>query len=178
MSTSRACDAAGRAETDTMLSHEKLLSLVADNYVAIAPDLIGPLLNLLSLSREACGGDMDKFLIMVVVAIRTTAHKDFANYTQEQLHSGEMPVFPSLGINIQSIADSVGAPKETVRRKVVELVEAGWIERRGKDLFYTARAWQGLSAVGKQLEVTAVSYYETVAALADRAVKAPAPAKR
>lgn len=151
-----------------MSSHEKLLALVAEHYVAIAPNLIGPLLDLLSLSREACGGDMDKFLIMVVVAIRTTAHKDFANYTQEELHSGELPVFPSLGINIQSIADSVGAPKETVRRKVAELVEAGWIERQGNDLFYTARAWQGLSKVGKQLEATAVSYYETVDDLLSR----------
>lgn len=157
-----------------MLSHDKLLALVADNYVAIAPNLIGPLVSLLSLSREACGGDIDKFLIMAVIAIRTTAHKDFVQYTQEQLHSGELPVFPSLGINIQSIADSVGAPKETVRRKVAELVEAAWIERRGNELFYTARAWRGLSQVGKKLEVTAVDYYETVAGLVDRELKATA----
>ena len=151
-----------------MPSREKLMDLVAEHYVAIAPDLIGPLLDLLSLSREACGGDMDKFLIMAVVAIRTTAHKDFASFTQDQLHSGEMAVFPSLGINIQSIADSVGAPKETVRRKVAELTRSGWIERRGNDLFYTACAWQGLSKVGKQLEATAVSYYETVEGLLAR----------
>ena len=151
-----------------MPSHEKLTALVAEHYAAIAPDLIGPLLDLLSLSREACGGDMDKFLIMAVVAIRTTAHRDFATFIQDQLRSGEMAIFPSLGINIQSIADSVGAPKETVRRKVTELARAGWIERRGNDLFYTASAWHGLSGVRKQLEGTAVSYYETVEGLLAR----------
>jgi hypothetical protein len=152
-----------------MVSRQKLLGLVAKDYPTIAQGLLAPLLDLLSLSREACGGDSDKFLIMLVVAIRTTAHKDFASYTQAELLSGEVPVFPSLGVNIQSIADSIGAPKETVRRKVTELAEAGWIERREKDLCFTACAYRELACVRERLEVMAVRYHEIVEGLIEQA---------
>jgi hypothetical protein len=151
------------------MSRQQRLRLVAENYPAIALGLLGPLLDLLSSSREACGGDIDKFLIMLVVAVRTTAHKDFAGYSQAQLLSGEVPVFPSLGVNIQSIADSVRAPKETVRRKVSELVEAGWIERRGHELYFTARAYRDLAAVRERLEIMAVRHAEIVEGLVDAA---------
>jgi hypothetical protein len=144
-----------------------LRRLVADNYPALAQGLLGPLLDMLTLSRATCGGDMDKFLIMLVVAIRTTAHQDFAGFTPEQLLSGEVPVFPTLGVNIQSIADSIGAPKETVRRKVAELVEAGWIERRGNDLHFTARAYQDLGGVRERLEGMAVRHCEIVQGLSE-----------
>jgi hypothetical protein len=149
------------------VSRQLRLRLVAENYPTIALGLLGPLLDLLSSSREACGGDIDKFLIMLVVAVRTTAHKDFAAFTQKQLLSGEVPVFPSLGVNIQSIADSVRAPKETIRRKVTELVVAGWIERRGNELYFTARAYQDLAQVRERLEVMAVRHAEIVEGLVE-----------
>jgi CRP-like cAMP-binding protein len=114
---------------DLKIGREALLHLVADNYPAIARSLLRPLLNLLSVSREACGGDVEKFLIMLVVAVRTTEHERFATYSQSQLLSGEIPIFPTLGTNVQSVAESTGTPKETVRRKVGELVKAGWISR-------------------------------------------------
>lgn len=151
------------------MSRPQPLRLVAENYPSIVGGLLGPLLDLLSRSRGACGGDMDKFLIMMAVAIRTTTHKDFARYTQAQLLSGEVPVLPSLGINIQSIADSIGAPKETVRRKVGELVDAGWIVRERNELYYTGRAYQALADVGVSLEVMAARHYEIVAALVEAA---------
>lgn len=43
--------------------------------------------------------------------------------------------------NAYSIAAATGLPRETVRRKIVRLVELGWITRRGNGhLFLTARA--------------------------------------
>jgi hypothetical protein len=156
------------------LPRHSLQQLIARNYPALAPGLLGPLLDLLSLTRDVCGGDSDKFLIMLVVAIRTAAHKDFAAFTPEQLYSGEVPVFPSLGLNIQSIADSIGAPKETVRRKVTELVEAGWIARHGNELYLTGRAAADLGPVRHQLEQMALRYHDIVEALAE---DAPDPAE-
>ena len=111
------------------IGRDVLRRLVADNYPPIARSLLQPLLHLLSTSREACGGDVDKFLIMLVIAIRTTEHEGFATYSQAQLLSGEIPIFPTLGTNVRSVADSTGTPKETVRRKVGELVKAA--RRRG-----------------------------------------------
>lgn len=140
--------------------------LVTDGYPRIASDLLGPLLDLLTLSREYCGGDMDKFLIVLVVAIRTTEHEDFAGLTPEQLTSGELAVFPGLGTNARSIAASTGIPKETVRRKVGDLVDAGWFVRRGHNLYFTACAYQALSPVRERLEKMAARHFEVVGALA------------
>ena len=149
----------------------ELERLVAENYSSVSLGLLTPLLDVLSLSREACGGDMDKFLIMLVVAIRTTGHRDFARYTRDQLLSGEVPVFPSLGVNIQSIADSIGASKETTRRKVTELVQAGWIERAGNKLYFTAKAYRDFEKVRERIGKMAVRHNEVVDRLRDAAPK-------
>ncbi|MDB5454175.1 MAG: hypothetical protein JWO33_2753, partial [Caulobacteraceae bacterium] len=44
------------------MDRKQLLDLVGDRYPVVARSLLRPLLELLSSSREACGGDMDKFL--------------------------------------------------------------------------------------------------------------------
>ena len=150
------------------IDRHELAELVADNYPIIAQRLLRPLLDVVSLSREACGGDADKFLIMLVVAIRTTEHKLFATYSQAQLLSGEIPVFPSLGTNVRSVADSVRAPKETIRRKVGELVEAGWIARQSNELRFTALAYQQLAGVRVAIEHLAVRNFDVVADLIRR----------
>lgn len=155
---------------DLNIGREALLQVVADNYPAIAHSLLRPLLHLLNISREACGGDVDKFLIMLVIAIRTTEHKRFATYSQAQLLSGEIPIFPTLGTNVRSVAESTGTPKETVRRKVGELVEAGWISRQGNELRFTALAYQELAGVRVAIEDLAVSNFQVVADLARRLI--------
>jgi CRP-like cAMP-binding protein len=153
---------------DLNIEREALRHLVADNYPAIAHGLLRPLLHLLSISREACGGDVDKFLIMLVIAIRTTEHEGFAAYSQAQLLSGEVPVFPTLGTNVRSVAESTGTPKETVRRKVGELIRAGWISREGNDLRFTVTAYQDLVGVRVAIEELALSNFQVVADLARR----------
>jgi len=159
---------------DLNIGREVLRHLVADNYPAIARSLLRPLLHLLSLSRDACGGDVDKFLIMLVIAIRTTEHERFATYSQAQLLSGEIPIFPTLGTNVRSVAESTGTPKETVRRKVGELIEAGWISRKGNELRFTAVAYQALAGVRVAIEDLAVSNFQVVADLArQRLAKSP-----
>lgn len=144
---------------------QSLLRLLADNYPAVADDLLKPLLELCSCSRAACGGDIDKFVILLAVAMRTTSHPDFVRRSQEELLSGEIPVFPGLGTNVRSVADSLGMPKETVRRKVAELVETGWLAREGNDLFFTAQAYADLVPVREAIEFQAVRNYETVQGL-------------
>ncbi len=120
------------------------------------------------ISREACGGDGDKFIIMLVVAVRTTEDKRFSEYTQEELLSGEVPVFPSLGTNVRSISDSIGVPRETVRRKVRELIAAGWIDRKGADLRFTALAYQQLAGARVAIEHLAIRNFEVVSELVQK----------
>ena len=158
---------------DLCIGREVLRHLVADHYPTIARSLLRPLLHLLSTSREACGGDVDKFLIMLVIAIRTTEHERFATYSQAQLLSGEIPIFPTLGTNVRSVAESTGTPKETVRRKVGELIEAGWISRQGNELRFTVLAYQELAGVRVAIEELAVSNFQVVADLRQRLAEPP-----
>ena len=142
-----------------------LLRLVSENYPAVATDLLNPLLDLFRVSREAFGGDVDKFLILLVIAVRTTQHQGFARLTPAQLSSGEIPVFPSLGVNVRSIADSLQIPKESVRRKVAEMIDTGWVVREGNDLLITAQAYREVSHVREAIELLAVRNFEVVEGL-------------
>jgi hypothetical protein len=141
--------------------HE-LLQLVRENYPAAASRLLKPLLELMVLSRRYCGGDMDKFLIVLVVGLRAAEHPEFAELAPEQLAGDPRHELPGLGTNARSIAASLGIPKETVRRKVSELIEAGWLERQGRNLYYTAHASRALTPVRHHLQQLAVRCFEVV----------------
>jgi DNA-binding transcriptional regulator YhcF (GntR family) len=148
---------------DTVISDTK--SLVAGYYPRIARDLLKPLLSLFSHCLDACDCDITKFMVMLVVAVRTTMHRDFGTFTPEQLISGEIPIFPCLPVSVRSVAEILGLPKETIRRKVTELADAGWLVREHGRLYFTAAAYQQLSPVREQIEDLAARYYEVVAAL-------------
>lgn len=88
--------------------------------------------------RKACDGDLDLFLIMAIVGERTftathapevMSHKDFV--------SGTVSDVDPLPINLQSIADFSGIPRETVRRKLELLISRGWVVR-GEHGYVTA----------------------------------------
>lgn len=145
---------------------QTLLDLVHRNYPGVAKDLLNPLLEMMRLSREHCDGDMDKFLILMVVGVRTLEHPEFAGLSPDELAEGEAAAFPSLGTNVRSVAASIGIPKETVRRKVGELIAAGWFERRGGSLRYTLHAYRQLAPVRESLQQMAVRYFEVVDVLA------------
>lgn len=146
-----------------MTSRKTLLDLVFRESPPRMNELLAPMVELFTGAREAFGGDLDKFLILTVVAIRAASHPQFAR-TIAQARAGGPPAtpFPSLGVNIQSIADSLGAPKETIRRKVADMVDAGWIERRGNQLHLTALAYQVHEPVRDLMRLMFVRHYETV----------------
>lgn len=146
-------------------------ALLRDNYAVIAKDLLGPLLNVLSAGRAACGGDLDAFLIILLVAQRTAEDKRISAFTLDQVLAGEVEAYPSLSTNVRSIADSSGIPKETVRRKVASLVDAGWILRQENSLSLTPKASQMLTDVREEILAFAVSGHQAIQAL-ERLAKA------
>lgn len=88
--------------------------------------------------RRACDGDLDLFLIMAIVGERTfnavhapesMSHSEFVSVTVGQIEP--------LPINLQSIADFSGIPRETVRRKLEVLIARGWVVR-GRHGYVTA----------------------------------------
>jgi hypothetical protein len=100
--------------------------------------------------RKACDGDLDLFLIMAIVGERTfTATHAPDTMSHEDFVSGTVGNIDPLPINLQSIADFSGIPRETVRRKLELLIARGWITR-GENGYVTAtdmanHALQGLT---------------------------------
>ena len=80
--------------------------------------------------RKACDGDLDLFLVLTIIGERTfTARNVPETMSQEEFYTGTVRDLRPLAINLQSIADYSGIPRETVRRKIETLIDKGWIER-------------------------------------------------
>lgn len=88
-------------------------------------------LRLMKSLRQFFGNDMDKVMIMAAIG-------------QQQLRDPKLPIrpyapeadAPLLGdsaryTNVDRIAAATGIPRESVRRKVNELIAVGWVERVG-----------------------------------------------
>jgi len=80
--------------------------------------------------RRVFDGDLDLFLVLTIIGERTfTARNapdnmDYAEFLQGTVHD-----LAPAAINLQSIADYSGIPRETVRRKIETLIEKGWVTR-------------------------------------------------
>jgi hypothetical protein len=142
----------------------ELVPLLRRRYSQVAKDLLGPLLDVLNAGREVGGGDLDRLLIVLVVAMRTAEDKRALGLDLDQVLSGAVASYPSLSTNVRSIADSTGIPKESVRRKVAALVEAGWIHREGTSLSITPHASRMLTAFREGVFQMAVRYHQVVSA--------------
>lgn len=79
--------------------------------------------------RRCFDGDMDQLLILSVIGDRTlgTARAKGLNYAD--FLEGKRAVGIPRRINTQSVADSTGIPRETVRRKIRRLIERGWVQK-------------------------------------------------
>jgi hypothetical protein len=125
--------------------------LLRDQYHLVAKDIVGPLVDVLTTARAVFAGDLDKCLILLVIALRTTQAGPIRDIRLEEVLRGEVAEYPSLYTNVRSVADSTGVPRETVRRKVAALVEAGWVTRKGDDLALTPLASQHLTPMREAL---------------------------
>lgn len=140
----------------------QLLPLLRRQYPYLAKDLIAPFLEALNFGRAACGGDLDKLFIVLVVAMRTAEDKRVLDIDPDDVLSGVVDTYPSLSTNVRSIADSTGIPKESVRRKVAALVEAGWIRRDENSLSLAPHASRQLTGFREQLFQLAIRHHQAI----------------
>jgi hypothetical protein len=143
---------------------QRLLERVTEAYLRLGPDLLEPLLDLFGAARQVGGGDVHKLMIMMVVGLRTAAHPVFRERTAADVVKGS-DLVPTLGVNSRSLAETLAIPRETVRRKVIELVDAGWLARDGHNLHYTAVAMRELAPFRKMVVRMAAANYETISDL-------------
>ena len=88
--------------------------------------------------RHACDGDLDLFLIMAIIGERTfSALRAPDSMSHDEFVTGTVGKIEPQPINLQSIADFSGIPRETVRRKLELLIGRGWVQR-GEHGYVTA----------------------------------------
>ena len=122
--------------------------LITDNFSRVWPVHVSNLTTHLIEARKAVG-DLDLFIVLAVVGDRTLSERRTEkSLTYTQLIQERQCIPAPEDINLQSISDFTGIPKETVRRKLKELQERGWIEKNEKGYFRaTARCAQELEAL-------------------------------
>jgi hypothetical protein len=107
----------------------KASNLLADNYVDTHGAWVEGHLKLLCELRSVVGNDLDKIIIMGVIGQRMFQSSKFTDKNYDKVSVGDYQVDVSRLTNVESISVSTGIPRESVRRKVAELVDAGWIQR-------------------------------------------------
>jgi biotin operon repressor len=86
--------------------------------------------DLLVTLRQTFGGDLDSMLVLAVIGTRTLAWGRIDDLSYDEFMTRDRDQTGLAPINLQSIADCSGIPRETVRRKVQALQRAGWVRKR------------------------------------------------
>jgi predicted transcriptional regulator len=112
---------------------------VGARFGEIWPVHVSSLARFLIACRGEFDGDLDLFLIMTIVGDRTFAETRATAMSLDQFMAGKRSLPPPEPINMQSISDFSGIPRETVRRKLKRLIEKGWIRCDEKGLLTATR---------------------------------------
>ena len=148
-------------------SRSEIVELLAERPSAVAYDISQPLANFLREARDLADGDLDKAFVMVVIISRANQHPEFKKLSPERLRPDSDLILPTLGTNVRSLAESTGIPKETVRRKVLELIDAGWVTRDGRTLRYTLEGFHAVAPAREALYRMYAQAFQVVGALLD-----------
>lgn len=143
---------------------DEAVSALQTSYAVVAKDLLSPVLHLFDIVHELFDGDFELFHIIGVIAARSADHPAMAEIAISSLENGDMDI-PSLHTNARSVAASTGIPVETVRRKVLQLIDKGWISRNDHLLAFTPAGAQALTPVRQALIDQAAANYKTVSQL-------------
>jgi len=119
--------------------------LVKQKFGQVWPAHVASFVDLLIEGRRAVG-DLDLLLVLSVIGDRNMSQRRTAGErTHQELFEHWSGRPEPEEINSQSIAHYTGIPRETVRRKVNDLVMRGWVERRDGALVVTRKCAEDLS---------------------------------
>jgi len=80
--------------------------------------------------RRVCDGDLDLFLVLTIIGERTFIARNVPEtMSLSDFRGGTVKTLKPAAINLQSIAEYSGIPRETVRRKIETLIAKGWVAR-------------------------------------------------
>lgn len=105
-------------------------NIILENFGHIWPRHVLVLTRFLIACRRSFDGDIDMFLVLCVIGERTFSQENVREgLTFDQWNSPLALTIEPHDINLQSISDFSGIPRETVRRKLNALLERGWVSR-------------------------------------------------
>lgn len=103
---------------------------IQKNFDRVWPVHLAHFTKLLIQLRERFDGDLDLMLVLAVIGGRTRPETWRSELVLDQeMTTGENEDARQLPINVQSVAEYSGIPRETVRRKVSILQSKGWVTR-------------------------------------------------
>ncbi len=136
---------------------EKIINkVIQDNFAALAPSYFTLTSNWFVRAYDHWK-DIDKFVIVIYLI-----HQDLIYFRQNGLKINYETFYEKKSIeidkiNISDISKDLGVPKESIRRKVLELQKIGTIRRIGKKIFvvrdtlYSAKAVETLTEIATML---------------------------
>lgn len=113
---------------------------IKDMFGRIWPAHVHNLTRFLVSCRTAFAGDLDMFLVLAVIGECTYSRQNAdPSQNYETFSAGQLEPTLPVSINVRSIAEYTGIPRETVRRKINQLVEKGWVVRGPGDYLTATR---------------------------------------
>jgi predicted transcriptional regulator len=149
-------DAAPTQQSPDQASLERLRA----RYPEFADEVIRLLVDSLLKGRGHFSGDLDVFLIFLAVATRTTEMPEARGVRFADVLEGKLEAYPVLRTNVALLAESLEVPRESVRRKVMALVERGWLARAGNRLVITPFASQQFTPVRDQIFAMMLRFHD------------------
>jgi hypothetical protein len=139
-------------DTDTLRKHFGLIWPVHNDAFS----------ELLVTLRQQFDGDLDRMLVLAIIGSRHLARRGMEGLSYNRFMSCDLAEPEPAPINIQSIADYSGIPRETVRRKVRDLEKLGWLIRSEKGYLIASR--QAAKDLAPATEAT-MRYLATIVAV-------------
>lgn len=143
---------------------------ILQRFGEVWPRHVSALMQFLLECRRHFDGDLDMFLLMVIIGDRTFSTRHVRpDLDYLQWNTMGVADVPPEDINIQSIAEFSAIPRETVRRKLKELAARGWVRRDERGYFAaTSKAKQDL----EPLTLTSLKYLSVMKAVLNESLKA------
>ena len=142
---------------NTAIDKSSLKLIISNNYLNFAPDYMSFLGEWVTGTYKAFN-DADKYIILCYLFRKTISfyYDNFIKISYDNFYKSDH--FDIEKINIVEIAKALGIPKETTRRKVLELEKEGVIKKKGKHLIIDKTAFKLVEPINTMKNLTNVFY--------------------
>jgi hypothetical protein len=140
-------------------------ALLTAHYPRVAARMLAPLIEMMAGARRE-HGDLDRLLILMTLAQRAYTEPEVA---EALLAADAAPDLKPRATNTLSLANAIFLPKETVRRKINELVDMGLATRQSRGIAITAAGVRHLARTRSALIRMSASHHEIISRLREAA---------